>query len=186
MKPKNQPREVASSEGSQQVLAAVANHPFFRDLRKSHLKVIAGCAMQTKFSPGDLIFRQGDLASRFYLIESGSVDLEIDLPGEGIIRIQSLGLGDALGWSWLFPPHVWRFSARATAPTRAIFFYGTWLRELGDTNTKLGGELFKRMAQVVVRRLQATQLQLLEATRMNLRARLQTSKNATPTEPAKR
>lgn len=176
MKIKRQPKGVARSEESRQLLAAVANHPFFRDLPKSHLKSIASCAMQTEFDPGELIFRQGDVASRFYLIESGSVGLETDVRGDGTIRIQSLTAGDALGWSWLFPPHVWRFSARAKEPTRAIFFYGTWLRELGDTDSKLGGELFKRMAQVVVARLQATQLQLLEVSRMNLRARPEPSK----------
>jgi CRP/FNR family transcriptional regulator, cyclic AMP receptor protein len=80
----------------------------------------------------------------------------------------------------LFPPHVWRFSARALAPTQAIFFYGTWLREQFDQHPGLGDELMKRTAQVVVERLQATQLQLVEISKVALQAQLQALQLAVP------
>ena len=43
--------------------------------------------------------------------------------------IETIGAGDLLGWSWMFPPYVWHFTARAIEPTTAIFFYGSILRE---------------------------------------------------------
>lgn len=163
---------------------AIAGHPFFQRLSPHHLEVLAGCAMQTKFRSNDLIFHQGDVANRFYLIEKGRVALEIERPGHGAILVQTLGAGDTLGWSWLFPPHVWRFSARALEPTRAIFFYGTWLRDQCEQDPGLGEELMKRMAQVVVERLQATQLQLVEISQVALLAQVQALQLTLPAEPS--
>jgi CRP/FNR family transcriptional regulator, cyclic AMP receptor protein len=70
-----------------------------------------------------------------------------------------------LGWSWLFPPYTWNFTARALTPVRAIFFYGTWLRERCDVEPELGYELMRRTAAVLMRRLQATRQQLIQAQR---------------------
>ena len=57
------------------------------------------------------------------MIHHGKVVLEATyVSGEGLIPIQTLGAGEALGWSWLFPPHQWQFSARAVEPTEAVVF----------------------------------------------------------------
>jgi CRP/FNR family transcriptional regulator, cyclic AMP receptor protein len=181
MKIKNGQEKNEISDGELSALrTAIAGHAFFRGLNETQLHALAGCAMQTEFRREELIFRQGDVANRFYLIVEGRVALESNQPGDGTIRIQTLGAGDTLGWSWLFPPHVWRFSARALAPTQAIFFYGTWLREQFDQHPGLGDELMKRTAQVVVERLQATQLQLVEISKVALQAQLQALQLAVP------
>jgi CRP-like cAMP-binding protein len=77
--------------------------------------------------------------------------------------IDEIGDGDLLGWSWLFPPYVWHFGARAIAPTEAIFFDGTVLREYAERDHSLGFELFKRMSEVMTRRLQSARDRLLRA-----------------------
>ena len=160
--------------------SVIAGHPFFEHLSETHLDALASCAMRTQFGRDSFIFHQGDVANRFYVIEDGCVALESSQPGHGTIRIQTLGTGDALGWSWLFPPHVWRFSARTIEPTRAIFFYGTWLRAQFEQHPGLADELMRRMAQLVVERLQATQLQLVEISEVALRAQLQALQMAAP------
>ena len=118
--------------------------------------------MQSQFNAGELIFREGDPANRFYLIQRGQVALESSLKDRPAVRIQTIGAGDVLGWSWLFPPYYWHFDARTLEPTSAIFFYGTRLREECEKDHDLGYELMKRMAGVVLQRLQATRRQLLE------------------------
>ena len=50
-------------------------------------------------------------------------------------------------------------------PVKGIFFYGAWLREYCEQDHDLGYELMKRMAEVVIRRLQSTRQQLLDARR---------------------
>ncbi|HEY8650866.1 MAG TPA: cyclic nucleotide-binding domain-containing protein, partial [Chthoniobacterales bacterium] len=97
---------------------------------------------------------------RFYLVEHGKVALESSTLDEPI-KIEEIGDGDLLGWSWLFPPYAWHFSARALEDTTAIFFYGTVLREYCEKDPALGFELFKRMSAVMLRRLQAARQKLL-------------------------
>lgn len=152
---------------------ALENHPFFQALSAAHLDVLTGCARLTRFPGGTLILHQGDAADRFFLIEEGCVALEADRHDQGTIRIQTLGTGDVLGWSWLFPPYYCHFSARTVEPTETIIFDAIGLRARFHQVPDLGNVLVERMAQVVVKRLEATQTQLVEISQIALRAQLQ-------------
>ncbi len=140
----------------------LSRHPFVAGLSAEHLRLLADCAMQTHFEAGQIVFREGDTANRFYLIEQGEVALESPEPG-ALAIIDVLKDGELLGWSWLFPPFTWQFTARATQPTTAIFFYGTVLREHCEADPALGYEIFKRMSEVMTRRLQHARSRLLDA-----------------------
>jgi cAMP-binding proteins - catabolite gene activator and regulatory subunit of cAMP-dependent protein kinases len=139
----------------------IKSHPFLDGLDPHQYRILTDCAMQVRFGPDEIIFREGDPANRFYLIQKGLVALESHTRDRGLIRIQTIGAGDVLGWAWLFPPYFWHFDARAIEPTEALFLYGTPLRDECDTDHDLGYELVKRMAQVMMKRLQATRWQLL-------------------------
>src|SRR5450755_4224296 len=140
----------------------VAAHPFLLGLSEHHVRLLADCAVRVDFEADQVVFREGETANRFYLIERGEVALESNTAGGKTVAIDTIGDGDLLGWSWLFPPHVWRFTARATKRTTAIFFYGTVLREYCEKDHTLGYELLKRMSEVMTRRLQSTRGRLLE------------------------
>jgi CRP/FNR family cyclic AMP-dependent transcriptional regulator len=142
--------------------ADVKAHPFLIGMSEHHIRLLADCAMLTQFAAETTIFSQGDTANRFYLIQQGAVVLESD-SADGKVEIDRVGDGDLLGWSWLFPPYVWHFTARAIEPTSAIFFYGTVLRDYCEKNHSLGFELFKRMSEVMTRRLQSARARLLSA-----------------------
>lgn len=139
---------------------AIAAHPFVAGMSVAHLQVLGGCAMQTEFAEGELLFRAGDLANRFYLIEAGRVALETTANGGSAVLVETVTAGDVLGWSWLFAPYCWHFGARAVEPTRAIFFYGTRLRAECEDDRELGYEVVRRMAVVAIERLQAAREQL--------------------------
>ena len=138
----------------------VASHPFFFGLKPEHIRLLADCAMATEFERDQIIFRAGETANRFYLIESGHVNLEAGDEDKPVI-IDRIGAGDLLGWSWIFPPYKWHFAARATEPTRAIFFYGTILRDYCEKDPALGYELFKRMSEIMIKRLQRARGELI-------------------------
>src|SRR6266487_2644011 len=140
--------------------AQVAAHPFLCGISEHHIRLLADCAMRSHFKAGHVIFREGESANRFYLIEHGKVALESSTLGEPV-KIEEIGDGDLLGWSWLFPPYAWHFTSRALVHTTAIFFYGTVLREYSEQDHSLGFELFKRMSAVMLRRLQAARQKLL-------------------------
>jgi CRP-like cAMP-binding protein len=150
---------------SESMVTRVALHPFLAGMNRTQLALLTDCAMPVHFEKGQTIFGEGEMANRFYLIESGKVILE---SGDGLgkpVPIETIGAGDLLGWSWMFPPYVWRFTARAAEATAAIFFYGTILREYCERDHSLGFELFKRMAPVMIKRMQNAREKLVLITK---------------------
>jgi len=145
----------------------LAEHPFFHELPPEYLKVVVGCASNVRFEPEDVIFREGDPADKFFLIREGRVSLEISVPHQGNIAIQTLTAGDIMGWSWLIPPYRWSFTARAYERTRAIALDGECLRGKCEEDHSLGYEFYRRFANIFVQRLQATRLQLLDIYRVH-------------------
>jgi len=140
----------------------LAQHPFFQDIEPVYLQLMVGCATNVRFAAGDDIFREGDVADQFYLIRHGRVALQVFIPGQGRITIETIEAGEVLGWSWLFAPYRWHFDAQALELTRAIAFDGACLRAKCDEDHDLGYRLMQRFAQVMMQRLQATRLQLLD------------------------
>ena len=107
--------------------------------------------MTAQFKKGEVIFREGDLADRLYLIETGKVSLE-----------SSSGMDDPrLGWSWLFPPQKRTYTTQAIEPTTAIFFHGTFLRDCCENDHSFGYELLKRMSFMMFQRRQAVRDRML-------------------------
>lgn len=87
--------------------------------------------------------------------------------GEGFITIETLGAGEALGWSWLFPPHKWHFSARAVEPTEAVVFEADALRTKAKENPAFRYELALRVGGVMMQQLVATRKRLLDICEMS-------------------
>jgi CRP/FNR family cyclic AMP-dependent transcriptional regulator len=140
----------------------VAEAPIFAGLEQPELVTIAGCTQTAGFEEGEYVFREGQPADVFYLLRRGAVALETFVPTRGPVRLTTIHEGDVLGWSWLFPPYRWHFDARALEPVRAVAFDGACLRDKCGEDHDLGFELMQRFAEVMVSRLQATRLQLLD------------------------
>lgn len=136
-------------------------HPFLAGMNRRQLSLLTDCAMAVQFKKGQVIFREGEPGNRFYLIETGKVILESSGGLGDPVVIDTIGAGDLLGWSWMFPPHTWHFTARAVEPTTAIFFSGTILREYCEKDHSLGYDLLKRMSVVMNRRMQAARNKML-------------------------
>lgn len=136
---------------AERMMARLARHPFFAGMNRRQLALLADCAMPVQFKKGQVIFREGDLADRFYLIETGKVRLE-----------SSNRLRDPrLGWSWMFPPHVRTYTADVVEPISAIYFPATILREYCEKDHSFGYELLKCMSFEMYQRMQRTQTEIL-------------------------
>jgi CRP-like cAMP-binding protein len=156
---------IASEETCQSMLPlarAIAAHRFVADMDSQHLKRLTDAAMFKRFERDEVVFNEGEPANRFYLICQGKIALESRGQGGLAPLVQFVGEDEVVGWSWLFPPHYWHFSARAVEPTNAIFFYGTRLREQCEEDPVFGYELMKRVAAIVIKRLQIARVQLLQ------------------------
>ena len=140
----------------------LAEHPFFAGMGRADLALIAGCAANARFEAGGYLFREGEPADEFFLVRSGRVVVEVHDPARGTITVLSAGEGDVLGFSWLMPPYRWVFDARAVELTRALVFDGACLREKCEADARLGYDLLKRVTGVMMQRLEAASVQLLD------------------------
>jgi CRP-like cAMP-binding protein len=140
----------------------LAAQPFLAGLSDRHLRQLSYMASRTVFPAGSRVFSEGSRADRFWLINRGRVDLDTYVPGRGNVIVESLGAGAVLGWSWLFPPYRWHFGALAVETTFALTLDAFGVRRLCDADHELGYELTRRFMQVVVDRLQATRMRLID------------------------
>ena len=131
-------------------------HPFLSGMDKRHLQIFFESAAEEEFETGDIIFHEGEPANRFYLIDTGKVALESTSGCCEPAHVQTLGAGDALGWSWLFPPFVWHYQARVLEPTHTLCCNGGHLLVTAEEDPVFGYDLMKRVSQILIRRLQAT------------------------------
>jgi CRP-like cAMP-binding protein len=113
-------------------------HRFLRELSDDHVRFMAGCARNVRYAAGELLFRESDPADALLLLRSGGVVLEVDVPGRGVVRLESAGEGEMLGWSWLFPPYRHQLDARALEPVRALAFDAACLRKKMAENHDFG------------------------------------------------
>ena len=137
-------------------------HPFFTGMDDEHIQLLVGCSSNVRFNEGQVIFREGDPADQFYLIREGLVSLQFMVPHRGLTTVNTVGAGEVMGWSWLFPPYRWHFDARAQQPTHALAFDGKCLRQKCEQDHDLGYQVFKRFMQIITERLESTRLQLLD------------------------
>ncbi len=142
--------------------AAIAGHPFWSDLPGQYLPLLEGCASLEAFEPHQQIFLHGTEARSLYLIREGCVALETPfVPETGCVPLETVGTGDALGWSWFFTPALWRFNARALESTEVLGFNAAALRSAAAQNHDFGYELARRICHVMLDRIYALELQLM-------------------------
>ena len=114
----NSPTETATDYLQDLIVA----HPFCKGLNAHYIHLLADCASLMRFGVGQDIFREGQDADHFYLIHRGQVALETFVPRAGATTIQTIEAGEALGWSWLYSPHQWQFTARVLGAVEAVVF----------------------------------------------------------------
>lgn len=136
--------------------------PAFADLETRYRELLAGCGRTARFDNGEHLFREGDTADSFYLLRRGDVALEVVAPGRGPLTIETVHTGELLGFSWLFPPHRWHLDGRAVGPVAAIEFDGACLRGKCEADHEFGYDIHLRFASVLIERLQATRIRLLD------------------------
>jgi CRP-like cAMP-binding protein len=143
-------------------LELLTAHPFLDGLPGAWVERLAQRTKRSVHHGGARLFSAGRPADRFWLIRQGAVSLELDIPGRGDVSIETIGAGSVLGWSWMFPPHRWHFTAVAAEQVFALELDGPGVQHLCDENTALGYELSRRFSAVLIDRLQAARTRLVD------------------------
>jgi CRP-like cAMP-binding protein len=148
--------------------AKLGKQSFTRGASPEFVHQLAKFSNEISFAAGQIVFKENELADRFYLILSGKIELETKADHGVPVKIQTLGPGDLLGWSWLFAPFRWHFTATAAEPCTALSFNGASLLIRAEENPVFGYELMKRISRQVIQRLQMTRERYVRECAVNL------------------
>jgi CRP-like cAMP-binding protein len=135
---------------------------FFKELSPRVIDVLLKDAFEINYQPGQFIFHRDEKADYFYIVLRGCVAVGIYPEKQGPKKIQTIGEGELLGWSWIIPPHRWRFDAMAQVSTRLLTLQGKQIRAATEMDHELGHEILKKVTHALSGRLEGARLQLLD------------------------
>lgn len=144
------------------VLAALAGHPFVDGLATEDVEALASCGALREHPAGGRVAVEGDPAEGFHLVVAGRVGIEAHLPRRGAVVVATVDAGEVLGWSWLFPPHLWSFDAVAMTGVTEVVLGATPLHAVLADRPLLAAEVTRRLGTVVAERLRSARTQLLD------------------------
>jgi CRP-like cAMP-binding protein len=119
-------------------------------------------AQEVSFEEGTRLFEEGRRADRFWIVRTGTVSLDLHVPGRRAAVIESLGHGELVGWSWHFTPHVWQLGAQAMTPVRAYEFDAVTVLEMCAQDAQFGRAIAVWVGRVLAHRLHAARTRLLD------------------------
>jgi CRP-like cAMP-binding protein len=140
---------------------SLAAQPFLHGMPPGQLEALAATATDVTFPAGHRILAEGGYAASFWLIQSGYLTLDMLVPGEGPVIVDTVGIGGLLGWSWLYPPYQWVFGAVCASPVEAFQFDARAVRSRCAADPALGYDLTTRLGRVLAGRLQSTRIRLV-------------------------
>lgn len=132
-------------------LAELHQFKIFSDLDLAELDSIARVAHVQEFEAGEQLIIEGAPAERLYLFLKGKAAVKVRSEGR-LVVIDELGPGEVLGWGALMEPNVYTASAWTTEPSELIVIPGDRLRQLCETNKRMGYRVGKGIGEVISRR----------------------------------
>jgi CRP/FNR family transcriptional regulator, cyclic AMP receptor protein len=121
-------------------------HEFFSEFSDDVLKFLCECSSTREIKKGQILFRQGEHADKFYVVRNGRISIQMPAIMGPTLEIQTLGKGQVLGWSWLISPYQWNFQTKAEEDSELLQFDGTAILARCEQETKFGYELLKKFA----------------------------------------
>jgi len=140
----------------------LSGHAFFSKMDSSYLKFLSDSVTELRIKKGDVLFKHGNRADKFYLLRNGQISIQVPALMGPTLEIQTLGEDQILGWSWLIPPYMWSFQARAMEDSDLLEFDGSAILARCEEDPNFGYELFKRFAALMSERLDAARQKMMD------------------------
>jgi len=128
----------------------------FRDLGGDGIRRVLAIGRARTLDAGHYLFLLGDNADELYVVLRGTLDLCLPIALRGALKditVESVGTGQALGWSSLVRPYRFTLSARATEPSEVVGFARNDLQQLFETQPGIGYSVLTRVSEVMGIRL---------------------------------
>jgi CRP-like cAMP-binding protein len=138
-------------------------HRFFGGLRDDELTAIAMIAEECNYPDGGVVFREGEQATRLYILTAGAIDLVYEIHrGDGVDTsyVGSIHAGEPFGLSAFVDPYALTATARAHGSARTIAIDAAGLRALSEVDCRLGYTIMRQVAIALAERLGFARTQL--------------------------
>ena len=150
------------TDGDESIRQTVAESSFFSGLDDDAVDFLAAHATRRRLDKGQVLFHQGERAEHFYLMLAGHLSLGIPALEGPSLELQDIGPGQIAGWSWLMPPNLWTFQARARTAIEFLAFDGMAILAHCEEDPEFGYELIKRFSALMSERLQFARQKMMQ------------------------
>ena len=132
----------------------------FKELTDEQVFRLAEIANERTFEEAEYIQKQNDTAEALYIVISGRVAVEMELPRHRRIAVDFVEKGGFFGWSALVAPHVLTASCLTAEKTTLAEIPREPLRAVLTADDSLRAAIMEMIAYVIANRLKDTRLQL--------------------------
>ena len=138
----------------------------FQRLTNEQIKKLAAIATVENHPAGTLLYKAGDPADKFYIVQEGKVilDLKADL-GPHVppmqVTVDVITKGESMGWSAVVDPYIYTLSCLCMDPTKLVAVDAAKLREFIAEDLSLGYEVMKAISKLIASRLTHTRILLI-------------------------
>lgn len=163
--------------------ALLKDFDVFSDVPDAKLEEIAQISDIVEFKAQDVIFKENDTAKNLYGVLDGEVELSLIFEDrvlktniqyeesilarmeyhEKPIVVETLGPGEAFGWSSLVNPRQLTATARCPVASKIIFVPATELKAMFGRDASLGYLIMQKLAEIISQRLQHRTEKLIES-----------------------
>lgn len=147
--------------GNQLTYEYLSSHVFFSGLSNDILQFLCEHSSEFSIKNGQILFRQGEIADKFYVVRSGLISIEMPAIMGPNLEIQMLGQDQVLGWSWLISPYKWSFQAMPKEDSELLMIDGAAILAHCEQDPRFGYELLKKFAALMSVRLDAARQKMM-------------------------
>ena len=147
---------------NQSIAEYLTAHEFFSEFSDDLLEFLCDCSSSYEIKKGQLLFRQGEDADKFYVVRSGLISLQMPAILGPTLEIQTVDEDQVLGWSWLISPYKWNFQTKAEEDSELLQFDGVAILARCEQEPKFGYELLKKFAGLMSVRLNAARQKMMD------------------------
>lgn len=151
-----------SKMSNQLISEYLSTHEFFNEFSDDALKFLCECSSMREIKKGDVLFLEGEIADKFYVVRSGRISIQMPAIIGPTLEIQSLDEHQVLGWSWLISPYKWNFQTKAEEDTLLLQFDGVAILARCEQEPGFGYELLKKFAALMSVGLNAARLKMMD------------------------
>lgn len=131
----------------------VKNLTCFKDLSAEDQNAIAKISDAVCYSPGYVLFREGEKAKKLYLIVKGQAEAIFNIGEAGQVRVETLSDDEIAGCSALVEPHLYAATERSITDIEVLEIDIESLKKLFQENNQLGLRIYENMIKIMTRRI---------------------------------